>query len=365
MRRIINEIFYPFKNVKVFIIINICFFLVVGLLSISGNIIMNIISTNYDYYEDNVLYDEFTYEEGMYNSLDVDKILYSNSLKYSNLLENDLSFYSCITSMSLRCKRVDNKTLSLSTYFTDYFDLAYAINTGRSTNLTVFDDSSGIYISNIFYEKLNRPKYLRISTDFEKYEGIDVPVVGIFEEEEFSEATDRIYCSYDYIKYFENVEYRFDYNIKGIYVFKENIDKVIDGTKSKFLYVSLEKENYNALYKTLELFFSINIVIFSLILFIVLFQKNNKLKDVKKILNIYYKNNKVISFRYLLYDILLVVFSFIIALIILCVVMLICNGLYGDMIYPDKGYFGIFVLTIGVILSFHVIYNIYYKFIKE
>jgi len=185
MRRIINEIFYPFKNVKVFIIINICFFLVVGLLSISGNIIMNIISTNYDYYEDNVLYDEFTYEEGMYNSLDVDKILYSNSLKYSNLLENDLSFYSCITSMSLSCKRADNKTLSLSTYFTDYFEYAYAINTGRSTNLTVFDDSSGIYISNVFYEKLNRPKYLRISTDFDKYEGIDVPVVGVFAEEEF------------------------------------------------------------------------------------------------------------------------------------------------------------------------------------
>ena len=171
-----------------------------------------------------------------------------------------------------------------------------------------------------------------------------------------SEAYDRIYCSYDFIK---KIEDNGHYTVKGIYIFENDIHEIIDDTVSKYEYIENDRLGYMSFYKTLEMYFGINIVIFSLVLVIVIFEKNHRLTDIYEISRIYYCREYKLIFKNYLYDLIIQVLSFVLATILVCLCIIIFNILFKQLIYPDLIYYNSFILIILITTFVHIILNLY------
>lgn len=354
MKNKFKELFYPTKNVKILIIISCCLYIIVAFLSIAPKIARNIVSSNYDYYQDNVLYDEFSYNEEVYSISNVNNMLQQNALKYANILDNKLKGYGCSTCMTLKVH--NDGIASYEFYFTDYFDLAFSKNSSCSVDVNVISKEKGIFLTEFLYKKFNYPEQLTVSLD-ESNSKIDIPVVGVYEIEEGDQTLEsRIYCDYEYIKIFEenNVKYGFHYSIDGIYIFENNIDKVIDGTFSKYEYVEDEEMNLLVFFNMVDSYYLVNIIIFYIILVIIIVEKIIKTSDVRKTFLIFYKNKIKLFLKFCFNDIILQLVSFVLTTILLLLFMVIYNSKFQEVIYPSYDYLLNLLIVVVITVLCHL-----------
>lgn len=328
---VLKKVFYPYNECKTIIFQTTIMLLLIGCILFIDGFINGFVNAKYDYLSDNSLFER------------IDEHYYHNELGQAyEKLNSNINKYEKIFNLEITGEEVIVDTLKISNdglianynvYFCNNVEEVYQYTSNEKFNCTTINDK-GLYVSSYFcsHNNVDLGDWVDVEVSNTSFK---MKIVGKFNTQNH-DVQNRIYSN-EYV--FDKVKFDDDFYYFSVYYLYfsnssfdckkiQNINNQNYDLKSKQFLIAEEMETFTNIIKIVNVYAFVSVFILGIVLFVLFFIKNKASTDTNFIYKIFYKKNIKIFIFNILNDLIMFIISFIASFILLIILAEILNVIF-------------------------------------